>query len=129
MIDYKAFLAEMEDIEVGAIAYDWGEGDLKLLGISEKFASGLDKQDSGPGLVYVDVTSNEVNCSDIKDSVLILDEPTDGLGHNEVRNLREVFDELDCNQILLVSHEPQFLEFSDMVCKVTKSEQVSTIAS
>lgn len=60
--------------------------------------------------------------------LLILDEPTEGLSYAQVLNLREVFDELDCNQIVLVSHEPQFLGFSDRVFRVDKVSH-STIIS
>lgn len=67
--------------------------------------------------------------SKLRDSILILDEPTEGLGYSQVHNLREVFDDLDCTQVLLVSHEPQFLEFSDKVHRVEKSEQISTISA
>jgi exonuclease SbcC len=60
--------------------------------------------------------------------LLILDEPTEGLSYAQVLNLREVFDDLDCNQIVLVSHEPQFLGFSDRVFRVDKVNHASTIS-
>lgn len=60
--------------------------------------------------------------------LLILDEPTEGLSYTQVLNLREVFDELDCNQIVLVSHEPQFLGFSDRVFRVDKVNHATIIS-
>ena len=60
--------------------------------------------------------------------LLILDEPTEGLSYTQVLNLREVFDDLDCNQIVLVSHEPQFLGFSDRVFRVDKVNHASAIS-
>ena len=65
--------------------------------------------------------------SKLERGLLILDEPTEGLSYTQVLNLREVFDDLDCNQIVLVSHEPQFLGFSDKVFRVDKVNHVSTV--
>ena len=67
--------------------------------------------------------------SKLERGLLILDEPTEGLSYAQVLNLREVFDDLDCNQIILVSHEPQFLGFSDKVFRVDKVNHISTISS
>jgi len=65
--------------------------------------------------------------SKLERGLLILDEPTEGLSYAQVLNLREVFDDLDCDQIVLVSHEPQFLGFSDKVFRVDKVNHASTI--
>lgn len=65
--------------------------------------------------------------SKLERGLLILDEPTEGLSYAQVLNLREVFDNLDCNQIVLVSHEPQFLGFSDKVFRVDKVNHVSIV--
>ena len=63
--------------------------------------------------------------SGMNKSLLILDEATDGLSYAQVLNLREVFDALDCDQIILVSHEGQFLSFADNAFQVTKVNGVS----
>jgi len=67
--------------------------------------------------------------SKLERGLLILDEPTEGLSYAQVLNLREVFDDLDCSQIILVSHEPQFLGFADKVLRVDKVNHISTISS
>ena len=66
--------------------------------------------------------------SKLERGLLILDEPTEGLSYTQVLNLREVFDELDCNQIILVSHESQFLGFSDRVFRVDKVNHATIIS-
>ena len=66
--------------------------------------------------------------SNMQRSLLILDEPTDGLSYAQVLNLREVFDELACDQIILVSHESEFLGFADSAFHVTKVNGVSSIS-
>jgi len=63
----------------------------------------------------------------LEKGLLVLDEPTEGLSYAQVLNLREVFDDLDCNQIILISHESQFLGFSDNAFRVAKVNRVSTI--
>jgi len=63
----------------------------------------------------------------LEKGLLVLDEPTEGLSYAQVLNLREVFDDLDCNQIILISHESQFLGFSDNAFRVAKVDHVSTI--
>lgn len=63
----------------------------------------------------------------VEKGLLVLDEPTEGLSYAQVLNLREVFDDLDCNQIILISHESQFLGFSDNAFRVAKVNHVSTI--
>jgi len=66
--------------------------------------------------------------SNMQRSLLILDEPTDGLSYAQVLNLREVFEELACDQIILVSHESEFLSFADSAFHVTKVYGVSSIS-
>lgn len=66
--------------------------------------------------------------SKLERGLLILDEPTEGLSYTQVLNLREVFDELDCNQIVLVSHESQFLGFSDRVFRVDKVNHATIVS-
>ncbi len=67
--------------------------------------------------------------SKLERGLLILDEPTEGLSYAQVLNLREVFDDLNCEQIILVSHESQFLGFSDRVFRVDKVNHTSTISA
>jgi DNA repair protein SbcC/Rad50 len=52
--------------------------------------------------------------------LLILDEPTDGFSTEQLDKVRDVLRELDCRQILLVSHETQMESSSDHVIRVTK---------
>ena len=66
--------------------------------------------------------------SKLERGLLILDEPTEGLSYAQVLNLREVFDDLNCDQIILVSHESQFLGFSDKVFRIDKVNHASTIS-
>lgn len=62
-------------------------------------------------------------------NVLILDEPTDGFSKEQLGRVREILDELDCPQVILVSHEKELESFADQIFRVRKSNGVSTISS
>jgi len=65
--------------------------------------------------------------ANLEKGLLVLDEPTEGLSYAQVLNLREVLDDLGCDQTIVVSHENQFLGFSDHVFSVNKAGHVSTV--
>jgi exonuclease SbcC len=58
--------------------------------------------------------------------VLILDEPTDGFSGEQLDKLRDIFDQLNTEQLIVVSHEQKMEDFVDNVVKVSK-ESVSSV--
>ncbi len=58
--------------------------------------------------------------------LLILDEPTDGFSTEQLDKIREVLDELQARQVLIVSHENKIESFVDNVIRVHKHEHVSS---
>jgi exonuclease SbcC len=58
--------------------------------------------------------------------VVILDEPTDGFASEQIDKMRDIFDQLKANQIILVSHEQRIEGFVDHVIRVRK-DKVSKI--
>ena len=61
-------------------------------------------------------------------NVLILDEPTDGFSKEQLGKVREILDELECPQIILVSHERELESFADQIFRITKTNGVSSIS-
>ncbi|MFA5141705.1 MAG: SMC family ATPase [Candidatus Woesearchaeota archaeon] len=61
--------------------------------------------------------------------LIILDEPTDGFSREHLDKLREVFDELNMKQLILVSHENKIESFVQHVIRINKNEHVSSIFS
>ncbi len=59
--------------------------------------------------------------------ILILDEPTDGFSEEQLDKMRDVLDQLDVKQILIVSHEPKIEGFVDNVIRIQKQGHVSKI--
>lgn len=63
----------------------------------------------------------------MQSNMLILDEPTDGFSKEQLGRVREILDELECPQMILVSHEKELESFADQIFRVTKSNGVSAI--
>jgi len=61
-------------------------------------------------------------------NLLILDEPTDGFSREQLFKMRDILHELNCPQVILVSHERELEGFADRVVKVEKREGISYIA-
>ncbi len=59
--------------------------------------------------------------------LIILDEPTDGFSREHLDKLRDVFDELNMAQLIIVSHENKIESFVEHVIRVGKSEHVSVV--
>jgi DNA repair protein SbcC/Rad50 len=60
-------------------------------------------------------------------TLLILDEPTDGFGKEQLFRLRQVLSELNPAQIIMVSHERELESFADKIYRVTKDGNQSRI--
>jgi DNA repair protein SbcC/Rad50 len=59
--------------------------------------------------------------------LLILDEPTDGFSAQQLEKVREVLEQLNLPQIIIVSHEQKIESFVSNVLHVVKEEQVSHV--
>jgi len=63
----------------------------------------------------------------MKSNLLILDEPTDGFSKEQLFKVREILNELQCPQVIMVSHEKELESFADHIFRVEKSGGVSEI--
>ena len=63
----------------------------------------------------------------MKSNLLILDEPTDGFSKEQLFKVREILNELNCPQIIIVSHEKELESFADNVFKIEKVDGVSQV--
>ncbi len=66
--------------------------------------------------------------SGLESNLLILDEPTDGFSKEQLSKVREILDEIQSPQIILVSHERELESFADQVIKVSKANGESSIS-
>lgn len=60
--------------------------------------------------------------------IIILDEPTDGFSSEQLDKVKEVIDELNMKQVMLVSHEPKMEGFVGNVIRIEKSGHVSSVS-
>ena len=60
--------------------------------------------------------------------LLILDEPTDGFSEDQLDRMRLVLDEIDIEQIIIVSHESKIESFVNNVIRLNKRDGVSEIS-
>lgn len=65
--------------------------------------------------------------SSMESNLLILDEPTDGFSKEQLFKVRDVLNELKCDQVILVSHERELESFVDKIFVVEKKGGVSKI--
>jgi exonuclease SbcC len=63
----------------------------------------------------------------MKSNLLILDEPTDGFSKEQLGKVREILDELESRQIIIVSHEKELESFADQIFRVSKIQGISKI--
>jgi exonuclease SbcC len=59
--------------------------------------------------------------------ILILDEPTEGFSSSQISKMREIFEELDIGQLIIVSHETQIEDFVENILKLKKENNLSVI--
>jgi exonuclease SbcC len=60
-------------------------------------------------------------------SLIILDEPTDGFSADQLAKMRDVLEQVNAKQIILVSHESAIESIADRVLRVVKEEHASRI--
>ena len=59
--------------------------------------------------------------------IIILDEPTDGFSETQITKLRDILEELNAEQLIIVSHEQKVEGFVDNVIKVSRENDSSLV--
>ncbi len=60
-------------------------------------------------------------------NIIILDEPTDGFSTQQLDKMRDILNQLNISQLILVSHEPKIESFVDNIIKIKKDGGVSQV--
>jgi exonuclease SbcC len=63
----------------------------------------------------------------MESNLLILDEPTDGFSKEQLLKVQDILTELECQQVIIVSHERELESFADQIFQVSKERGISTI--
>ena len=64
----------------------------------------------------------------MRSNLLILDEPTDGFSKEQIFKMRDILDQLNCPQVIIVSHESELESFADKIFRIKKSGGVSEVS-
>ena len=69
---------------------------------------------------------------DVSDSIktkdlLMLDEPTDGFSSEQLDRIRDVLEQLDMGQVIIVSHESKIESFVQNVVRIGKEDHISRV--
>ena len=59
--------------------------------------------------------------------LIILDEPTDGFSTEQLDKVRDVLEQINANQLIIVSHESKIESFVDNIIRINKNEHISSI--
>ncbi len=65
----------------------------------------------------------------LRNNLLILDEPTDGFSKEQLHRMRDILNELQCDQVIIVSHEKELEAFVDNIIEIRKEGSVSKVTS
>ena len=63
----------------------------------------------------------------MKSNLLILDEPTDGFSKEQLIKVIDILKQIECEQMIIVSHERDLTSLADYIFKVTKTSSSSKI--
>jgi len=63
----------------------------------------------------------------MESGLMILDEPTDGFSRDQIFRLRDVFEDLNCRQVIMVSHEAEMEDLVDNVIHIKKAMGLSKV--
>ena len=126
--DWFDVLLEDESVNVGVdeeftpvIEQDGYETSIENLSGGEKTSVALSYR-----LALNKVINDIAGESKTKD-IIMLDEPTDGFSTEQLDKVRDVLDQLNMKQIIIVSHENKIESFVDNVIRVQKQEHVSVV--
>lgn len=122
LIDDDTKTAKLNEEFTPIIEQDRFEQDMNYLSGGEK---------TSVALAYRLALNNIVKnvSTGMKSNLLILDEPTDGFSKEQLYKVREILNELDCPQIIMVSHERELESFADNIFRVEKIDGISEVNS
>jgi len=66
-------------------------------------------------------------CEAMHSNILMLDEPTDGFSTEQLVRVRDILNELKCEQVIIVSHERELEGFVEKIYRVRKEAGISSV--
>lgn len=120
LIEDEAIQARLDDRFTPIVQQNGYDIEIENLSGGEKTACALAYR------LALNKVINDLTTSVQTKQLLILDEPTDGFSTEQLDKIRDVLEELNAEQVIIVSHEPKIETFVDHVIQVQKQEHTST---
>ncbi len=121
LMDDETLLVRLDPEFTPIVEQNGYETELEALSGGEKTAVALAYR------LALNKVINDVISSIRTKDLIILDEPTDGFSQQQLDRVKDVLDQLDIPQILLVSHESKVESFVDHVIRIEKVHHISTV--
>ena len=121
LVDTEELKIKLDDEFTPIIEQAGHEIDYNFLSGGEKTAAALAYR-----LALNQVINNLISTIKTKD-LIILDEPTDGFSEAQLDRLRNVLDELNTKQTIIVSHESKIESFVQNIIRVEKRDSISVV--
>jgi len=127
----KWFSLLVESEELSVASNERFEPLVEISGYEQSFQALSGGEKSALALAYRLALNSVVRTTttSMRENLLILDEPTDGFSKEQLARMRDVFLQLDCKQVLLVSHERELEAFANKIYKIEKAAGESHIIS
>ncbi len=122
LIEYSDITVTADENFTPVVTQNGYEQDYRALSGGEKSALALAYR-----IALNTVVKNALAASEKNENLLILDEPTDGFSKEQLARVRDVLNNANASQILLVSHERELESFADRVHYVEKIDGISRI--
>lgn len=123
LIEDDLLTARLDETFTPVISQNGYDVDITNLSGGEKTACALAYR-----LALNKVINDIVHAVNTKD-LLILDEPTDGFSSEQLDKVRDVLDQLQLKQVIVVSHEAKIESMVDAVLRVQKEGHASKVVS
>jgi DNA repair protein SbcC/Rad50 len=121
LVDENLITARLDEHFTPIITQNSHDMQLQYLSGGEKTAAALAYR-----LALHKVINDVITTIHTRD-IIILDEPTDGFSSEQLDKMRDVLDQLNTKQMIMVSHEPKMETFVDNVIRVQKTEHESKL--
>jgi len=121
MLTADSFFVNLDETFTPIITHDDYELDYDYLSGGERTAVALAYRLSLNQII--NSLFSKINTKDL----VILDEPTDGFSSQQLDKIRDILQELEISQLIIVSHEPKIESFVDNVIKIKKENGHSKV--
>lgn len=121
LVEDNLMTARLDDSFTPIITQNGYDTDLNFLSGGEKTACALAYRLALNKTI--NILLNTINTKDL----LILDEPTDGFSDEQLDKMRDVLENINLKQIIIVSHEQKMESFVDSLIKVEKENHQSNV--